>query len=54
MGKYLRLVVVGDVICFGLLLPRNDTEKLAHLHQVLGPPGIGEQAVMSDTVEPQG
>ena len=49
--EYLWLIVVSGIICFGLLMPCHNTEQLTHFHQVPGSPGIGEQAVVTDTVE---
>ena len=51
MGKYLRFIVVGGLICCGFLLEGSDIKQLAHLCQVIGPSGVGEQAVVADTVE---
>ena len=48
------VVVGGIILCSGLRRLWGDTEQLAHAHQVAGAPGVGEQAVMADTVEALG
>jgi hypothetical protein len=54
MREFLRLTVAGAVSITGRILWRRYAEQLTGSRDVLGAPTIGEESVVTDTVEPVG
>jgi hypothetical protein len=54
MREYLRLTVAGAVSITGLILWRRYVEQLTRSRDILGAPTIGEETVVTDTVETVG
>jgi hypothetical protein len=51
MREGLRLSVAGAVMTTGLILWRRYVEQLTRSRDILGTPAIGEETVVTDTVE---